>query len=88
MAKPRPVRPAEIVAYLRAAGWEVLDDTYEGAALWGRSFDGIEEEVFVPLRESAPDFGRVFDRMVKTLAALEKRTPVQVERDMLSMFEG
>ena len=80
--QPRPVRPAEIVAYLKAAGWLVLDDTYEGAALWGRSFDGAEEEIFVPLREGAPDFGRVFDRMVKTLATLEKRAPVQIERDM------
>lgn len=82
MTQPRSVRPAEIVAYLRAAGWKVLDETYEGAALWGKTVDGIEEEIFVPLRESAPDFGRVLDRMVTKLAVLEKRTPAQIERDM------
>jgi hypothetical protein len=82
MTQPRSVRPAEIVAYLRAAGWRVLDDSYEGAALWGKSVDGAEREVFVPLREGAPDFGRVFERMVKELAALEKRAPARVERDM------
>lgn len=82
MTQPRSVRPAEIVAYLRSADWKVLDETYEGAALWGKTVDEVEEEIFVPLRESAPDFGRVFDRMVKKLAALEKRAPAQIERDM------
>lgn len=82
MTLPRPVRPAEVVAYLHAAGWKVLDDTYEGAALWGRTFGEAEQEIFVPLREGAPDFDRVFDRMVKRLAALENRSPAQIERDM------
>jgi hypothetical protein len=82
MTQPRSVRPAEIVAYLRSADWKVLDESYEGAALWGKTIDGVEEELFVPLREGAPDFGRVFDRMVKTLARLENRTPAQIERDM------
>lgn len=76
------MRPAEIVAYLHASGWKVLDDTYEGAALWARSFGEVEAEIFVPLREGAPDFGRVFDRMMRNLAALEKRAPAQIERDM------
>lgn len=82
MSLPRSVRPAEIVAYLRAAGWVVADDGYEGAALWCKSFDGAEEELFVPTAEGAPDFDRVLGRMVRQLAALEERTPTQIERDM------
>lgn len=82
MTAPRTVRPAEIVAYLRAAAWKVVDETYEGAALWGKLVDGVEEEIFVPLREGAPDFHRVLDRMMKRLAALEQRALTQIDRDM------
>lgn len=82
MASPRSVRPAEIVAYLRATGWEVADDGYERAALWSKHFDEREEELLVPMAEGAPDFDRVFRRMVDELARLECRPSARVERDM------
>lgn len=76
------IRPAEVVAYLRARGWKVADDGYQGGVLWELQTEADTLEAFVPMAEGAPDYGTLVHRLVHTLARVERRDPIFILREM------
>jgi hypothetical protein len=80
----RALDPHAVIAYLRRKGWERKRDFGVRAAVFGRSVDGIEHELLVPLAQDARDYPRVLEVMIEDLAKVEHRSPYEVFPDLRS----
>jgi hypothetical protein len=77
------LRPADLLNYLRASGWQRESEIGEKAELWVRSQqDGPEMDVLVPLRREAGDFALRASELLRTLEEVEHRSQQQIIEDI------
>ena len=79
------LRPVDLLAYLRSAGWNRQAEIGERASLWIKNAgNGEGEDVSVPLRRDAADFVLRAAEVLSTLERLEGRAQEDILRDITS----
>ncbi len=74
------LRPVDLLAYLRAAGWARTAEMDDRASLWMKG----EEDVWVPLRRDLNDFALRTAEILSTLERVEQRSQEEIMRDIAS----
>ena len=73
----RIIRPVDVTAYLRQAGWAELNQ--DGSrAIWTRN----DFEVLVPLNSNFRDFGERLAELLQTLSVAEDRSQLELFEDL------
>jgi hypothetical protein len=79
----RAVRPLDLAAYLRAAGWKEVDPaSTEPAVLWEATGDGKTSEILTPKHPDWRDYPRRVREAIATLAEFEQRSQLAILRDV------
>lgn len=76
------IRPLDLAAYLRAAGWRQLEGGDAPSAAWELEVDGHVLEILAPLQQSWRDYGRRVASALDTLAEVEGRSALHIIRDI------
>lgn len=73
------ITPTDIGLYLQGAHWteEIVNDYL---SVWART--GLEQELFVPRRSTVVDYFSQLSLLLRFLAEIEGREPIQVSSDM------
>src|SRR5258706_1763148 len=72
------LRPLDVVAYLRSAGWILAGYFAESATIWQRN----GKQVLLPQDVSFADFARRMAEILDTLAEVEQRSQLEIVRDL------
>lgn len=78
----RAIRPEELIAYLRSRGFREHGVLGGNAALWRRPHDAEDVEILAPLDPTLGDFASRMLDALKTLEAVEKRSQLDILRDI------
>ena len=73
--KLRSVSCAALAAYLSAHEWKKVADWAERATVYGKTADGREQRIWVPVRETFADYADNMERSIQVLAQTENRAP-------------
>lgn len=77
------LRPADMLTYLRASGWQRESEIGDKAELWVKSDEGrLETDLLVPLRRQARDFALRASELLKTLEHVEGRSQQEIVEDI------
>jgi hypothetical protein len=77
------LRPADLLTYLRAAGWQREADVGEKAEVWmKRDGGGNTIDLVVPLRREAKDFALRASELLRTLEDVEGRSQQEILEDI------
>lgn len=74
------LRADDVQAYLRSRGWSRVPDARERVVVYAHPETG--DEVIVPLDPRFADYARRLGEGIETLAAIVRRSPVQVLEDL------
>lgn len=75
------LNPLNVIAYLKAHGWERYSDTPGAYSVW-TTRNGAE--LVVPYRRDAPDFATVLGQALRELEKVEDRSQLDLLRDLLN----
>ena len=78
------IRPINVLAYLRAAGWENQTELGDRAVLMTKANSGGEEEVLVPIRREVADFALRMSEVLVTLERVENRSQEEILSDIVT----
>ena len=79
------LKPLETAAYLRAMGWRKEADLDGKGSLWLQALpDGEEFDVTLPLKRDLADYALRMGELLRTLAAAERRSELEVLRDVMT----
>ena len=73
--KLRSVSCAALTSYLGAREWKKVADWAERATVYGKTIDGREQRIWVPVRETFADYADNMERSIQILAQTENRAP-------------
>ena len=77
------LKPIEMMAYLRANGWQQESDCAGKSSLWIlREGSGTEFDVTLPARRELGDYALRMAEVLETLADAEQRSQLDVLRDV------
>ena len=77
------LRPADLLTYLRASGWQQESGIGDKAELWVKPDpDGPATDILVPLRRGAGDFALRTSELLKTLEDVEGRSQQEIVEDI------
>lgn len=77
------VQPLELMAYLRARGWHVIDRVLDKATIWRLTDAAAREfEILVPLDRHLRDFAARMSEAVRTLEVAEERSQLEILGDL------
>jgi hypothetical protein len=77
------LRPLDVAAYLRSAGWRPVDRIGDKGTVWTRAgASGEDLEILLPLRADLRDFTARMADVLTTLAAGEDRSQLDILRDI------
>ncbi len=76
------LNPADVAAYLRSSGWLEVESQPDRMAVWTAKIGKQELEVILPLRRSLGDFVPRMSEVVTAIAIREKRSQLEVIRDL------
>ena len=77
------LRPADLLTYLRASGWQRESEIGDKAESWVKSAEGrLEADLLVPLRRQAGDFALRVSELLKTLEDVEGRSQEEIVEDI------
>ena len=71
--KLRSVSCAALTAYLTAHDWKAVANWAERATVYGKTIDGREQRIWVPVRETFADYADNMERSIQILAQTENR---------------
>jgi hypothetical protein len=77
------LRPLEVVAYLRASGWNKVAEKADQASTWLKTKDKEEYEVVAPLTDAFRDFALRMSDVLQVLEAVENRSQLEILHDLL-----
>lgn len=78
------LRPLEVVAYLRATGWNKKSESHGKWSLWYlKDADGNDFELGVPLSPVLRDFAARMSDALRVLETVEERSQLEILRDLL-----
>lgn len=77
------LNPADVAAYLSSNGWNQLADKPGYCSIWlGKTKQGEEAELLLPLDRSIGDYRLRMKEAVKLIAAVESRTELEMLSDL------
>jgi len=81
----KSLRPLEVAAYLRAAGWREVSSAANKWSTWLSSkVNGEEAEIVLPLDHTLGDFALRMGDVLATLEAIDERDQIQILHDLLT----
>jgi hypothetical protein len=79
------LKPLEMAAYLRAKGWRKEADLNGKGSLWLQEApNGEEFDITLPLKRDLADYALRMGELLRTLAAAERRSELEVLRDVMT----
>ncbi|MGH9967098.1 MAG: hypothetical protein ACREBG_04600, partial [Pyrinomonadaceae bacterium] len=79
----RAIRPLDLMAYLRASGWRLAEESNK-AAYWERAEGGASFEVLVPRNIDMADFPSRIGELLTTLEVVEDRSQLEIFSDLVT----
>lgn len=73
--KLQSVSCAALAAYLSAHEWKKVADWAERATVYGKTINGREQRIWVPVRETFADYADNMERSIQILAQAQNRAP-------------
>jgi hypothetical protein len=78
--------PVDTAAYLRTHGWREAERTDLRCAVWVKSLERDEFEVLLPLDRGFRDYALRMAELLATLELVEKRSQLEILRDISTTF--
>lgn len=84
------LNPLDIAAYLRAFGWQEVEQIEDKASIWIQRQKGTGEEfeILLPLNSDWRDFATRMKETIKTLAMFENRSQLAIKVDLETLSLG
>ena len=76
------LNPVDVAAYLRAEGWQEVENQPDRLSVWTTDLGGERLEVLLPLNRRLRDFASRLAELVGTLATKEDRSRLEVLSDL------
>jgi hypothetical protein len=80
----KSLSPVDLIAYLRAAGWNREEEIGDRAAVWVKPNGDEPQDVIVPLRREAADFALRIAEVLGKLESVEQRSQEDIIKDLLT----
>ncbi len=78
------LRPVDLIAYLRASGWNREADIGNKASVWVKPDGPQPQDVVVPLRRDAADFALRIAEVLGKLEFVEQRSQEDIVKDLIT----
>ncbi|HEY7422649.1 MAG TPA: hypothetical protein VH682_00180 [Gemmataceae bacterium] len=76
----------EIASYLRSTGWREVVSKPNHSSIWRKKFEGEDFEILLPLNRAFGDFTLRMADVVGDLAAVERRSQLEILADLHAVF--